>query len=102
MKDVTPQAMRCGSGGCPAIIEMTPADMRCVAMTSCPALFELGADDGAVAVIGKIAPPEVATMLAGRVGPDETVVLVPRQLLVGIQWSEPASAPPLRGAQPRG
>jgi hypothetical protein len=41
MRDVTPKALRCSFGGCPAIIEVTPQDMRCVAMASCPSVFEV-------------------------------------------------------------
>lgn len=77
MKDLTPKAMRCEWGGCPAIHEATPQEMRCAIGAACPAIF---AENGAYLIIGKkveTIPPE----LAGRIGPDEMLVAVPRRLI---------------------
>lgn len=41
MKDITPKAYRCSLGACPAILEVTPQDMRCGETLTCPSLFEV-------------------------------------------------------------
>lgn len=92
MRDITPETMRCHSGmdGCPALIEVTPQDMACVAMQSCSAIYER--EDGHV-IIGKIMgfspqTPDRDAMLAGvpeeirgRVGPDEFAIWVPKGMV---------------------
>lgn len=77
MKDLTPKVMRCEWGGRPAILEATPQEMRCTYTAACPAIFT---EDGAYLIIGKkveAIPPE----LAGRIGPGEMLVAVPRRLI---------------------
>lgn len=76
-RDLTPKAMRCEWGGCPAIYEATPAEMRCTYMASCPAIF---AEDGAYLIIGKKVET-VTQELLGRIGPDEMLVAVPKRLI---------------------
>jgi len=77
MRDVTPKAMRCWPLSCPAIFEVTPSDMRCAMTMSCPAVFEK--EDGYL-IIGKIV--EVPEEIFSRVGEGETVVWVPKGLVV--------------------
>jgi hypothetical protein len=81
-KEITPKALRCGPLNCPALYEVTPAEMRCAFGPSCPALFEQ--EDG-VLVIGKIVP--VPGELKAKIGPDETLVWVPKGLLKEIEWA---------------
>lgn len=79
MRDVTPQSMRCDIGvdvGCPAIIEVTPADMGCV-VGQCPAIFEH--EDGYL-VIGKIMK-EIPKEVFARIGHDEIAIWVPKGLV---------------------
>lgn len=82
-KEITPKALRCSAGHCPSLYEVTPAEMRCGGSWSgCPALYEQ--EDG-VLVIGKIAP--IPEDLKAKVGPDETLVWVPKGLLKDIEWA---------------
>lgn len=75
MKDVTPENMRCSISQCAAILEVTPQDMRCISHY-CPSVSEQ--KDGYL-IIGKIV--EAPAELRDRVGPDETVLWVPRGLV---------------------
>jgi hypothetical protein len=79
MRDVTPKVLRCSFGGCPAIIEVTPQDMRCVAMASCPAIYEQ--QDGHF-IIGKTVPPEhIPEEIRQRIGLDEQLIWTPKGLV---------------------
>ena len=80
--EVTPAEMRCHIAECPAIYEITTTEAKCEIAASCPALFEQ--EDG-VLVIGKIAP--VPDELKAKIGPDETLVWVPKGLLKDIEWA---------------
>ena len=82
MKEITPKGMRCAPLHCPSLFEVTPAEMRCY-LANCPAIFEQ--EDG-VLVIGKIAP--IPEELKAKIGPDETLVWVPRGLLKDIAWKD--------------
>lgn len=96
MKDVTPKAHRCTFGGCPAILEVTPQDLRCAYAAACPSLFEVTPEvmrcaiaascpaiyeqqDGHI-IIGKVMK-EIPEEVAKRIGPDEFAVWVPRGLV---------------------
>jgi hypothetical protein len=81
MRDVTPKALRCTFGGCPAIIEVTPQDMRCGVMASCPAIYEQEQEDGHY-IIGKIVAPErIPEEIRQRIGPDEQLIWTPKGLV---------------------
>ncbi len=122
MREITPKAEKCDWGQCPALYEVTPADMKCSVGMSCPAVFEeitpvaekctymaacpalfeevtpvaekcaFGAscpalyeqEDGVLIIGKRIAIPEA---IAHRVGVDEDVLWVPKELLKNIQWS---------------
>ncbi len=61
LEDITPNALRCGIGVCPALFKT---------------------DRGSVLVVGRrLSEEEVQQDLAGRVGVDEWVVEVPQSLL---------------------
>lgn len=64
--------------------EVTPKALRCTYMAACPALYEQ--EDG-VLVIGKVLETVPAELL-DKVGPDETVVWVPKGLLRNIEWKD--------------
>lgn len=82
MKNITPKNLQCEWGQCPALYEVTPADMKCTYMASCPAIFEQ--EDGILIIGKRVAIPEE---IKNRVGPDEDVLWVPKGLLKDIQWS---------------
>jgi len=100
-KEITPKALRCGDTlTCPPLYEVTPAEMRCAIAASCPALYEITPTDArcpwadcpaiyeqedGVLVVGKIAP--IPEELKSKVGPDETLVWVPKGLLKDIEWA---------------
>lgn len=89
MKDVTPKSMRCDIGvdvGCPAIIEVTPEDMACVA-AECPALYEQ--EEGHI-IIGKVMK-EIPKEIFARIGEGEFAIWVPR----GMVQPGPGKAPNL-------
>ena len=60
----------------------TPTQRGCHSNATCPDVFELA--DGRYAVIGtNVDPADVADLLPdARVGPDELLVIVPRDVLV--------------------
>ncbi|MCK4342232.1 MAG: hypothetical protein KAY37_10980 [Phycisphaerae bacterium] len=74
LEEITPRALRCGIG-------------------ICPALFKT--DRGSVLVVGRrLSEEEVQQNLAGRVGGDEWVVEVPQSLLHQPPKDEARSATP--------
>lgn len=102
MREVTPKKLRCEWGQCPALFEVTPADMKCAATASCPAVFEVTPqaekctymascpaifeqEDGVLIIGKRVAIPEE---IKDRVGTDEDVLWVPKGLLKDIQWKE--------------
>lgn len=99
MKEITPKNLRCGWGSCPALYEVTPADMKC-SSALCPAVFEevtpacaIGAtcpalyeqEDGVLIIGKRVAIPDA---IKDRVGDDEDVLWVPKNLLKDIEWKE--------------
>lgn len=58
------------------IKNLTPAHLRCAITTFCPAVYE---QEGGTLIIGKIVP--VPEELAGRIGPDEALVWVPKGMV---------------------
>jgi hypothetical protein len=98
MRDVTPKTHRCAIGAsCPAILEVTPQDMRCGGtVSSCPSLYEVTPEavkcgdhltcpaiceqqDGHI-IIGKVMT-EIPEEVAKRIGPDEFAIWVPKGLV---------------------
>jgi hypothetical protein len=95
MKEVTPKAHRCWPTHCPAIFEVTPAEMRCHIAASCPAIFEVTPEpmacelaascpaifeqqDGHLIIGKKVIIPEE---LKDRIGIDEILIWVPKGLV---------------------
>jgi hypothetical protein len=59
--------------------EITPEYLRCVIGT-CPAVYET--DRGTYILIGKVVKSaDIGSSLAERIGPDETVVEIPKELV---------------------
>lgn len=98
--EVTPEAARanCWPEYCPAVHEVLvieEADGRPPGVAPCPSLFEVAASaehpgfaSGCVAVIGKRASQELIDQLEHKIGPDEVLILVPKNILVDIAWTE--------------
>ena len=64
------------------IKELTPEQLRC-GIAGCPAVFEV--DDGKLLVIGKIASKSSQAMVPkSRIANDEILVEIPRELVAGI------------------
>jgi hypothetical protein len=63
LKEITPVSQRCGIGACPAIFET---------------------DRGNYIIIGKTVRQQTNTQLSGRIGPNEAVVEIPRELLADL------------------
>ena len=64
----------CGIGFCPAVF------VSDCGIGACPAVHE--GDDGDLLVIGKKVAA-VPDELNGKIGPDETIVKIPRSVLIG-------------------
>ena len=62
-----------GKGTMPKLIEITPANLRCVPC-SCPAVYKL--DDGDLVIIGKQLDAELLSEVSGKVGHDEYAVRI--------------------------
>lgn len=61
------------------LIEITPESLCCVIGT-CPAVFET--DSGSYVLIGKVVKDgDSAALLAGRIGPDEVAIEIPKEFL---------------------
>jgi hypothetical protein len=106
MKEITPEYLRCALGSCPSVFEVTPAELRCAALASCPSLHEVTPEalrcgvsqcpslfegpewqDGAVIVVGKKDIPQALfDQMKHKIGEDEFAVIVPKGLLKNIQW----------------
>ena len=64
------------------LIEKTPKSSLCI-LANCPAIFET--DRGTYVVIGKqLSSTQSSKLLNGRIGPNETAVEIPEELLKSI------------------
>ena len=64
------------------IKDVTPAHMVCI-IGGCPAVYET--DRGTLLIVGKRVQPEVRRQVpAEKVGPDEVVIEIPRDLLAAL------------------
>lgn len=86
IKNETPEGMMCGVGACPAIYEglteVTPKEM--CGIGSCPSTFESTREGKPVyLIIGKVVNPFTAGLkeLKERIGNEEALIEVPRQLI---------------------
>lgn len=63
-----------------ALVDLTPAEFRCAAAMSCPAVFQLGEDE--YLIIGAIVDsPD--PLLQARIGPNEVAIRIASKLLEG-------------------
>jgi len=105
LRDITPKEMRCGvTIACPSIYEITPKGMICIA-GACPGIYEAkdvnweikNMETGEVLkghlnkgthylIIGELIDPKEIG-LENKVGKSETIVKVPKNLLVNIKDS---------------
>jgi hypothetical protein len=89
MREITPAELRCAAlASCPSLHEVTPEALRCDEDPACPSLFEAPEwEDGAVIVVGKKDIPQALyDQMKHKIGPDEFAVIVPTGLLKNIDW----------------
>lgn len=87
MIDLTPDHLKCDPGfSCPSVHELTPEAHACTYGPSCSSVS--GLDNGDLVLVGKIAAGLATTlrredgrMLSDTIGPDETAIVIPRDLL---------------------
>ena len=88
LKEVTPEALRCGIGPCPAIYEMqevTPKKLRC-GVAACPAVYRCSSD---YVIVGKQILPEEAQgirledgrTLADKIGTGEVAMCFDKRII---------------------
>ena len=80
LRSVTPETNQCIMGSCPAIYEalhdVTPKENQCI-IGSCPAIH---ASENTYVIIGKKVDI-VKAGLEGKVGSDETVIEIPKEII---------------------
>jgi len=103
MKNLTPEHLQCIGGSCPAVYDLTPADLKCGGSnSSCPAVYEItpadlkcgnqpicpgvhvidGTED--LIVVGKRLDPELEAAMEGKVGPDEYAIRIGRAYFANV------------------
>ena len=81
VKEITPKENMCLQSACPGIYEveeLTPKDSKCVAYT-CPAIYEDQSDN--YLIVGEKANPSDFVGLEGKVGKDEVLIKIPKEII---------------------